>query len=191
MIESSKMTAEGMEAMPKLIVFTDIGDTVIDEGTEIRAEPGGTVLRADCIPGAKETMLELYERGYTLVMVADGLVKSFENTLRQNGLNHIFRARAVSEEVGVCKPDPRMFKAAFDRAGLCEADRSRVVMVGNHIVKDVGGANRFGIRSVHLHWSPRHPNEPSCPEEIPDYVIHTPAELLPLVERLNAELENA
>lgn len=175
---------------PKLILFTDIGDTVIDEATEVRTTPGGIVLRADCIPGAKETMLALYGRGYTIVMVADGLVRSFENTMSQNGLSHIFSARAISEEVGVSKPDKRMFETAFERAGLTYADKNRVVMVGNHIVKDVGGANRYGIRSIHLNWSPRHPNEPSCPEEIPDYTIHSPAELLPLVERLNTELEN-
>ena len=65
----------------KLIVFTDIGDTIIDEGSEIREIPEGVVLRADCIPGARQTMLKLYEEGYVIAMVADGLTKSFHTTM--------------------------------------------------------------------------------------------------------------
>ena len=66
---------------PSLIIFTDIGDTIIDESSEIRNEPYGVVLRASCIPGARETMLELHRQGYPIVMVADGMVESFHNTM--------------------------------------------------------------------------------------------------------------
>ena len=47
------------------------GPCIIDEGTEVRNEPGGVVLRAECLPGAREVMLSLYEAGYTIAMVAD------------------------------------------------------------------------------------------------------------------------
>ena len=80
----------------KLIIFTDIGDTIIDEGSEVREVPYGVVLRADCIPGAKETMLALYGQGFTIAMVADGLTESFHNTMTQNGLEHIFAAKSIS-----------------------------------------------------------------------------------------------
>ena len=84
----------------KLIIFTDIGDTIVDEGTEVRKVPFGVVYGADCIQGAKETMLELYRRGFTIVLVADGLSQSFHNTMEQNGLDHIFADWIISEEVG-------------------------------------------------------------------------------------------
>ena len=173
---------------PKLIVFTDIGDTIIDEGSEIRNVPGGVVLRADCIPGAKETMLALYEKGYVIAMVADGLVESFHNTMTQNGLEHIFAVKAISESLGVEKPHERMFGYAFDALGLTEADKSRVIMVGNNKSRDVAGANRFGISSVHLTWSERYDHVPACADETADYRISSPEELLELVERLNARL---
>ena len=81
------------------IIFTDIGDTIIDERTEER-DARGIVMRAQCIPGARETYLGLYEAGYTIVMVADGQVESFHNTMTQHGLTHIFAARIISDEVG-------------------------------------------------------------------------------------------
>lgn len=174
----------------KLIIFTDIGDTVIDEGTEVRDVPRGVVLRADCIPEAKETMLSIYEQGYTIVMVADGLVQSFRNTMEGNGLDHIFTARVISEAVGAEKPDRIMFETALESLGLTEEDKSRIIMVGNNLSRDVLGANHFGIASVHLCWSPRYPAQAAVPEEEPDYRIYHPAELLPLVERLERQLES-
>lgn len=66
--------------MRNLIIFTDIGDTVIDEGTEVRTTPKGVVHRASCIPEVKETMLHIYERGYTIAMVADAWWSPFTTT---------------------------------------------------------------------------------------------------------------
>ena len=173
----------------KLIIFTDIGDTIIDEGSEVRSGLCKVVLHAKCIPGAKETMLRLHELGYPIAMVADGLKRSFENTMTENGLEHIFAAKVVSEELGVHKPDAKMFEAAFARMHLTDQDKSRVIMVGNNLSRDIVGANRFGIRSVLLTWSPRYSMVARTPEEQADYQISTPEELLNLAERLNAELE--
>lgn len=173
----------------ELIIFTDIGDTVIDEGTEVRRIPKGVVYHAACIPEAKETMLSLYEQGYTIVMVADGLEESFRNTMRENGLDHIFHSWVISENVGAEKPSQLMFETALENLGLTEADKHRIIMVGNNLERDVVGANRFGITSVHLCWSPRYPAEASNEEEEPDYRIYHPSELLLLAERLERKLE--
>ena len=173
----------------KLIVFIDVGDTIIDEGSEVRKVPRGVVLHATCVPEAKETLLELYERGYTLVMVADGLMQSFLNTMSENGLDRVFATWIVSEIVGAEKPDKRMFQEAMDRLGLGEKDKARIIMVGNNLSRDIVGANRFGVTSVHLCWSPRYPVQASVPEEEPKYRIRQMSELLPLVEKLEEQLE--
>ena len=179
-----------MEKPKRLILFTDIGDTIIDEGTEVR-DAGGTVIHADCIPGARETMRTIYEKGYPIVMVADGTVQSFRNTMRENGLDDIFAARIISEAVGAEKPDARMFSAAMEAMGLTDGDRSRIVMVGNNVKRDILGANRFGIRSILLTWSKRRPFDEDGPEEHPDHTIAKPEELLPLLDKLEAELEQS
>lgn len=169
----------------KLIIFTDIGDTIIDEGTEVRKVAEGVVYSADCIPGAKEAMLSLYESGYTIAMVADGLVESFHNTMEQNGLDHIFSAWIISEEVGDHKPAAIMFEKAMEQLGLTDADKDRIVMIGNNIERDMVGANRFGIRSIQQAWSPRYPMEARCEEEQATYRVSSPAELPALIEKLS------
>ena len=170
-----------------LILFTDIGDTVIDEGTEVRDETG-TVVHAACIPGARDTMRAIYDAGFPIVMVADGGERSFRNTMAENGLDDIFAAWIISENVGADKPDGRMFRSAMDALGLTEADLGRIVMVGNNVKRDVRGANRAGITSVLLTWSTRRPFDEELPEDHPDYVIAAPEELLPLLERLEEEI---
>lgn len=167
----------------RLIIFTDIGDTIIDEGTEVR-NTEDVVIHGSCIPGAKETYLRLYEAGYPIVMVADGLTQSFRNTMKENGLDHIFSAWIISEEVGEEKPSPQMFSAAMKAMKLTEEDKGRVLMVGNNVKRDIRGANRFGIASVLLDWSRRRPFDEELPEDHATFRIHTPEELFSLAERL-------
>ena len=171
----------------QLIVFTDSGDTIIDEGTEVRDE-NGIVIHAQTIPQAAETMAEIHRRGYLIAMVADGEEKSFENVYIENGLGYIFKTRTISEIVGVQKPAREMFEDAMEKNGLTEEDKKRIVMVGNNVKKDIAGANRFGITSILLDWSPRYDMEPKNPDEKADYIIHKPEELLPLLEKLNNQL---
>ena len=171
----------------KLIVFTDIGDTVIDEGSEVRETPCGVVQRARCVPGARETLLELYRRGYTLAMVADGLAQSFANTTGQNGLAHIFAARAISETGGAEKPDPRMFRAAMEQLKLRKRDKRRILMLGNNLSRDIAGGNAFGLRTALLRWSPRYRYDWTCEAERPDYVLDSPWELPMLLAHLETE----
>jgi FMN phosphatase YigB (HAD superfamily) len=169
-----------------LAVLLDSGDTLVDEATEIKDDRGAT-LRAELIPGAAGMVRSLRERGYRIGLVADGFTDTFRNVLSQHGLLHLFSVMAISEEVGFQKPDPRMFRTALDALGVREADYGRVVMVGNHLGRDIKGANDLGLVSVWLRWSPRRSKVPADSREVPAHTIHTPMELLDLLDRLEAE----
>jgi phosphoglycolate phosphatase-like HAD superfamily hydrolase len=168
----------------KLILFLDSGDTIIDETTEIR-DSEGIVLSASVIPGADVMIKTLFERGYTLVLVADGDAQSFKNMFKQLGLYDYFTAMIYSENIKATKPSPRMFKAAAGAIELNEADYSRIVMVGNNLSRDIKGANALGITSVFLSWTSRYPRIPADESERPVYTIREPLELLDLAEQLN------
>ena len=164
-------------------VFLDCGDTLIDEATEVKTS-GDVSLAADLIPGAAETVRALKALGYPLALVADGSAATFTNNLGPYGLYELFDAYAISEEVGVSKPDARMFTHALEKLGIGPDDYQRVVMMDNHLGRDIGGANRLGLVSVCLDWSPRRSKVPADVWEEPDYTIHTPWELVALVEGL-------
>lgn len=172
-----------------IIIFIDSGDTLIDEGTEIRKVPGGIVYEAQFIPGAKEMILELKKQGYRLALVADGLKESFDRMYAQHQMEDVFEKRAVSETVGEDKPSPRMFETAMQLMGLTDEDKDRIIMVGNNLKRDIVGANRFGIHSVLMAWSPRYCMDPQSEEETPEYRIEEPMQLLALVAKLEEEYQ--
>jgi HAD superfamily hydrolase (TIGR01509 family) len=169
-----------------LAICFDFGDTLIDEATEIKDETT-TTLQAELIPGTERMLHELKGRGYRLAIVSNGPVGSIPNVLGHYGLLDLFEVCAISEGLGICKPDPRIFRYALDQLGIAPEEAGRVVMVGNDLAADVAGANGVGMISVWLNWSPRRRKTPDGTAETPHYIIDEPLALLPLVETLNSE----
>ncbi len=67
--------------------------------------------------------------------------------LSRTTLARYFEAIVISGEAGVGKPDPRVFAIVLERLGV-EADAA--TMVGDSLVRDVGGAQRAGLRAIWL-----------------------------------------
>ncbi len=170
-----------------LIIFTDSGDTIIDEGTQVFDEKH-IVTKAEFIPGADEVLKTLYDEGYRIALVADGEWDSFQNVYRENGLGYCFEQWIVSEVVGEQKPARSMFDTAMEKMQLTDADKSHIIMIGNNLKKDVAGANRYGLTSVWLDWSPRYFHTVEEADWQPDYTVKTPDELLELVHNLEQKL---
>lgn len=170
-----------------LIIFTDSGDTIIDEGTQVFDERG-IVTKAEFIPGADEVLKTLQEEGYRIALVADGEWESFQNVYRENGLGYCFEEWIVSEVVGEQKPARSMFDTAMEKMKLTDADKPQIVMIGNNLKKDVAGANRYGLTSIWLDWSPRYFHTVEEPDWKPDYTVKTPDELLVLLHGLEQKL---
>jgi len=164
-------------------IFLDCGDTLIDEASEVK-NAGDVSLRADLIPGAGALLTELKRRGYPLALVADGPVATFENNLGPYGLYDLFDAYAISEQVGVGKPAAAIFRSALDPLQIAPHDHARVLMVGNHLGRDIKGANALGLSSVWLDWAPRRAKTPADRTEQPDFTIKTPLDLLDLIDRI-------
>lgn len=175
--------------MKDLVIFIDSGDTIVDESTEIR-DSEGTVIRAGLFQGMKETLVSLHDSGYLIALVADGTKKSFDNIYSEHGLDFCFDARAISDEIKREKPAKEMFLLAMKELGLSDSDKSRIVMIGNNLKRDIVGANRMGILSVLAAYSPRYVMKPENEEETPDYVIASPQELVGLLEQLDLQVKN-
>lgn len=171
-----------------LAICFDCGDTLVDEGSEVK-DTNGVTLRADLIPGAADIVRELKRQGYPLALVADGPVATFTNVLTQHGLYDCFDVFAISEQIGVEKPGSRMFIHALGQLNIQQGDYRRVVMVGNNLARDVKGANALGLISVWLDWAPRRSKTPADVSEVPQHTIKTLEALLPLIQELNNAVE--
>lgn len=171
----------------KLVIFMDSGDTLIDEGSQVM-DGRGIVTHAQFIPGAEKMLVGLAAEGYRIALVADGEWESFQNVYRENGCASCFEQWIVSEVVGHQKPHKSMFDTAMEKMGLSDADKPRIVMVGNNLKKDIVGANWYGITSIWMDWSPRYFHEVEDADEQPDYTVKTPQELYGLIHLLEQGL---
>jgi putative hydrolase of the HAD superfamily len=169
-----------------LAVCFDFGDTLVDEASEVKDETN-TTLRAQLIPGAAELLHELKRRGYRLALVADGRPGTYFNVLGYYGLDKLFEAWSISEELGVLKPDRRMFVHALDRLGVAPDLYGRTLMVGNRLDRDVRGANALGMISVWIDWSPRYAKSPADPSEQPRFRVSEPLEILAVIDGLERQ----
>jgi HAD superfamily hydrolase (TIGR01549 family) len=166
-------------------VLLDFGDTLADQATEERDE-SGLMIGVELFPGARELLTALRERGLPIGLVVDGEADENRIARVRLGLDGLFDALAISNEVGVSKPDPRIYVRALDELGVRKEDYGRVVMVGNRLERDVRGSRALGLVTVWLDRSPRYRKQPLDVSEVPDHVIGEPLELLAVLDRLEA-----
>lgn len=184
-----KTVLEEVRAQQPLLkaVFLDSGDTLVNEDTEV-FDDEGYVIEAGLIPGALEMINVLTREGYRLALVADGRVRSFATILGGHGIEPHFEAQVISEAEGCSKPDARMFQKAISSLGLSQNDAKDIVMVGNHLERDIGGANQLGIISIWQSWSKKRTHIPEFDHEIPRYTIRAPGELPALLEEIERQM---
>ncbi len=96
------------------------------------------------LPNAIKTLDYLKGR-YQLHLITNGFKEVQATKLKCSGLNGYFKTITTSEEVGVLKPNPRVFEHALSLA-LAQADHS--IYVGDHFDTDVMGSKNAGIDQV-------------------------------------------
>ena len=64
-------------------------------------------------------------------------------------------------------------------------------MVGNHLERDIGGANRLGIISIWQNWSRKRTHIPAEAIEVPRYTIRSPGELPGLLADIERQMARA
>jgi putative hydrolase of the HAD superfamily len=168
--------------MPLRAVLFDLGDVIMHEETEEKVDD--VTQRADLHPGMGDLVRRLHARGLPLGLVADTSVGTYRNVLNQHGLFDCFDVFAISDQLGVVKPDRRMFVHALDGLGIPEAAWGDVAMVGNNLARDIRGANALGLISVWLVWNQRYPTSPADDAEQPRFQVSTAADLEDLLMAL-------
>ena len=112
-----------------------------------------------------------------IVIVTNNLLDEQQDKLEYCGLAALVDALVASEDVGVSKPDPEIFRIALERGGV---PANRAVMVGDSWTNDVEGASRAGIRAV---WfNPERAARPPEPADVIEIHALEPArEIVPLL----------
>ena len=107
------------------------------------------------LPGARALVDALAGR-VRMGVITNGFTALQRARLRRTGLADHFELLVISEEVGVAKPDVRIFEHALERMG--QPPRGQVLMVGDNPHSDIRGGLDAGLITcwvnVHGHAAP-------------------------------------
>jgi putative hydrolase of the HAD superfamily len=93
--------------------------------------------------GGKETVKELYKRGYTLAIVSDLVVtEEVDEWLDRDQLRPYFKSVQQSSVCLIRKPHPAIYYYALKETG---SDPSRTCYVGDNLNRDIIGAKAAGL----------------------------------------------
>jgi len=125
------------------------------------------------LPHARRVLAALAARA-SLALLTNGLARVQRGRIQRAGIGGRFRCIVISEEVGLAKPDPRIFRLALEGLGL---ETGEVLCVGDSPSTDIGGARRAGLASC---WFAPPGAQYPPQEPPPDYRISDLRELLAL-----------
>lgn len=126
------------------------------------------------LPFARKVLAKL-SASASLALLTNGIPQVQRQRLSASGIAPYFKTIVISGEVGLAKPDPRIFALAVRRL---EMPSARVLCVGDSPSSDIRGAHLAGLASC---WYGRGAGEYPADEPPPNHQIRDLRELLDFV----------
>lgn len=102
-------------------------------------------------------VLRYLQPNYQLHIITNGFQEAQKSKLRNSNIHHFFKSVTDSEEVGVKKPDPKIFSHALSKVN---ATPETSIMIGDNIEADIEGAINFGMEAIHFNYLKTTVNQP-------------------------------
>ena len=103
--------------------------------------------QAPLMEGVMELLRGLNGR-FQLGIITNGLADVQHPRLEKSGLKSYFSPIIISQEVGISKPNPGIFDAAF--AQMDQPAKNEVLMIGDSLSSDILGGINYGIDTCWL-----------------------------------------
>lgn len=126
------------------------------------------------IRGVREMLRRFHER-FKLGVISNAMTEVSRVFLRRSELSKFFDVIVLSSDVGIRKPDPRIFHYALEKLNV---EPGFAVHVGNSLIHDIAGAKGAGMMAI---WVARERAE-ALGE--PDYIMRSILDLPKVMEAL-------
>ena len=113
------------------------------------------------VPGTLE-LLDYLKPKYHLHLITNGFQEVQQTKLGGAGLAPYFETRTVSEEVGVKKPNPEIFRYALKKACVTPEES---LMIGDEMAVDIDGARDADMDTIFFNPSGT-PTDGACTYEV-------------------------
>ncbi len=102
--------------------------------------------QCDCVcPGATDVLKKL-GKSYLIGVLTNGFTEVQYKKLQSTGLARYIQRMVISDEIGIQKPDPKIFRYAEQATGATEKN---VVMIGDNPQNDIAGALEAGWKAIY------------------------------------------
>tara|TARA_R100001369_G_scaffold92445_1_gene137588 strand:+ start:3128 stop:3811 length:684 start_codon:yes stop_codon:yes gene_type:complete len=101
-------------------------------------------------------LLDYLSKKYRLHIITNGFHEVQHLKLKKSGIYTYFKTVTTSEEVGLKKPNPVIFKTALQKAS---AKPENSVMIGDSYEADILGAKAIGMQTMYYNYKKNKPIE--------------------------------
>jgi len=120
------------------IVDEELGEKIGDD--YVRISP----LKVNLFPYSIEILKYLFPK-YSMHIITNGFSEVQETKLKLSGMDKYFIEVITSEEAGVKKPHPDIFKFSFEKAGALAHES---IMIGDDYEVDIIGAKEVSMKQI-------------------------------------------
>jgi putative hydrolase of the HAD superfamily len=100
--------------------------------------------KTNLFAGAEKVLAYLQQK-YQLHIISNGFKETTLTKMDLSGLNRYFTQVIISEDVGVNKPNQKIFEHALQKAA---ATKEESIMIGDSLEADIRGAQNFGMKAI-------------------------------------------
>ncbi len=131
------------------------------ENPDLREELRELYFHLDAYEDARDCLGRLKEQGFATGILSNGSPDMLEGAVSSSGLDKVLDEVISIEDVGIYKPDSRIYQLAVDRMGVSAPDEICFVsanpwdaQAGAHFGYQVARINRFGLADDNIPGKP-------------------------------------
>ena len=130
-------------------------------------------------PDVQPALKALKGMGKRLAVISNGTRDQQTQKLQRLGLIDLFDCQVYSEDIGVNKPHPSVFRKCLE---LLDIEPEKAMMVGDLCYIDISGARRVGMATCWVKRNGLPIGRPRNQSEFPDITVRSLLELVQIIK---------
>ncbi len=170
-IEKDFLIIERYAHLLRTIGYIDIDNRLAQRMNEYYLDT--LALQTQLVPYAIELLDYLTQRGYNLYILSNGFIEVQHKKLQSAGIEDYFERMVLSDEIGINKPDRRLFDYALEVTHSQAAD---TLMIGDNYDADILGAIQAGWGQIYFDRNHR-----GITAQEPQHTVHNLKEVMDIL----------
>ena len=170
-IEKDFLIIERYAHLLRTIGYNDIDNHLAQRMNEYYLDT--LAQQTQLVPYAIELLDYLTQRGYNLYILSNGFIEVQHKKLQSAGIGDYFKRMVLSDEIGINKPDRRLFDYALEVTHSQAAD---TLMIGDNYDADILGAMQAGWGQIYFDRNHR-----GITAQEPQHTVHSLKEVMDIL----------